>query len=101
MRRTLCQIVLYTTPIEISFHHFENVVLGSLKCIFQSNHQVDIKLYLTETPAHRDSKELASMKASCCIFRPISLLASQTLISFYSNDDEGYNYPPPFGGPLY
>ena len=43
---------------------FENVALGSLKCIFQLDHQVDITLYLMETTACRDAKELASLKPS-------------------------------------
>ena len=32
---------------------FENVVLGNLKSFFQSDHQVDISLYLTEATAKK------------------------------------------------
>ena len=44
-----CRVVPYITSLEIHLHHyFENVVLGNLKCCFQSDHKVDINLHLTE-----------------------------------------------------
>ena len=42
----------------------ENAVLWSLKSFFQSGHEVDIRLYLTEATALRHSKELAGLKPS-------------------------------------
>jgi hypothetical protein len=60
---------------------FENVVLGIMKPFFQSNHQVDVSLYLTHANVLCHSRELASLKASYSTFSPVGLLASRTLKS--------------------
>ena len=41
---------------------FENVVLGSLKSLFQLNHKVGISLYLIEVTALYHSKDLTGLK---------------------------------------
>ena len=43
---------------------FENVVLGILKSFFQLDHQVDIRLYLTEVATIHHSRELVGLKPS-------------------------------------
>ena len=63
----------------------EQVVLGSLKSVFQLDHQVNISLYLTEATTLHHSKESTGLTPSWCFPSLIHLLASQTLksISFH------------------
>ena len=59
---------------------FENVVLGSLESLFESNHQltlVSISRRLLHVPHH--SRELVGLKPSRCTFNPTSLSAFYTL----------------------
>jgi hypothetical protein len=63
----MCWSVLYITSLEISFQSlFENVVLGSLKSLFQLDRQVDISLYLTEATVLCHSRELTDLKPTLC-----------------------------------
>ena len=43
---------------------FESVVLGNLQYFFQSDHQVDISLYLMEVATLHHSKKLVGLKPS-------------------------------------
>ena len=54
---------------------FEDVVLESLKSVFQFDHQVDINFFLKEVATLCHSRELVDLKPSWCPVNPISLLA--------------------------
>ena len=74
MKHILCWNVPYITPLKVSFPSlFENVVLRSLKSFFQSDHQVDISLYITRAPALHHFRKLVGLKPCLCTFNPISL----------------------------
>ena len=55
---------LYNSMKNKSSSIFENVILGSVKSLFQSKHQVNISLYCTEATALYHSRKLASLKPS-------------------------------------
>ena len=76
-------------PTRVTFPFiFENRVLGILKPSFHMDHQVDIRLYLTEATTLHHYKEPISLKSSSCTCNPNSLLTSNTLrsISFHFNE---------------
>ena len=50
----------------------ENLVLGSLKCFFQVDQQVNISLYSTDDSALHHFRKLTGLKPSWCAFSPIS-----------------------------
>ena len=49
---------------------FEKLVTGSLKYLFQVDHQLDISLYLTKVAALYRSRELALLTYHWCTFSP-------------------------------
>lgn len=58
---------------------FENIVLGSHKSFFQSNHQIRISLYLREAPALCHSREISWFRTILMYLQSINLLTSWTL----------------------
>ena len=76
-RHTLCWSVSYIIPLEINFHrYFRKQYKGASSLFFQSDHQVEISVYLPKAITLCHFKELAGLKPSWCVFRPISFLAS-------------------------
>ena len=90
MRHTLCWNIPYVIPLEISFHHYlKNVVLGSLKYVFQLDQQVDITLYLTKAIALHHSRESAGLEPPWYIVSPIGLLGFKDFkINLFSLESE-------------
>ena len=79
---------------------FHNIVLGCLKCHFQSDHQIDTTwcifqntlLYLTKATTLHYSRKLVFMTPSCCTPCVISLLASWILKTRSFHFHKGYLY---------